>query len=136
MRHGLLARRDALSDPLGSLAGARGYSVPARALVRTSDGGYAMVGYTHVSLVKDGVGAGTGFWTIKVDAVGPKKWERAFAAPPPKRSEQAFALAEGGDGGKIVAIPPAVRFGEAHELRDCTARVLSRQAHQQKPRPQ
>jgi hypothetical protein len=73
-----------------------------RALIRTSDGGYAVAGYGPVELVPGGVGVGVGFWTVKLDQNGKVLWQRAFAADAPKREEGAYTLAETRDGGVLV----------------------------------
>src|SRR6266540_2904154 len=77
------------------------YQLP-RALIRTSDGGYAIAGYGSVDLVPGGVGALTGFWTVRFDRDGKVRWQRAFAAEPPKREEEAETLTETRDGGLLV----------------------------------
>lgn len=73
-----------------------------RALIRTSDGGYAVAGYGPVELVPGGVGVGVGFWTVKLDQNGKILWQRAFAADAPKREEGAYILTETRDGGLLV----------------------------------
>ena len=73
-----------------------------RALIRTSDGGYALAGYGSVDLVPGGVGVSTGFWTIRLDRDGKMLWQRAFAAEAPKRREEAYTLTETRDGGLLV----------------------------------
>jgi hypothetical protein len=77
------------------------YQLP-RALIRTSDGGYALAGYGSVELVPGGVGVSTGFWTVKFDRDGKVKWQRAFAAEAPKRREEAYTLTETRDGDLLV----------------------------------
>jgi len=77
------------------------YQIP-RALIRTSDGGYAVAGYGSVALVHGGVGAKTGFWTVKLDRDGNVRWQRAFAAEQPKRDEEGSTLTEARDGGLLV----------------------------------
>ncbi len=73
-----------------------------RALIRTSDGGYAVAGYGSVDLVPGGVGVSTGFWTVRLDRDGRIQWQRAFAAEAPKRGEEAYTLAETREGGLLV----------------------------------
>lgn len=73
-----------------------------RALIRTSDGGYAVAGYGSVELVPGGIGEGTGFWTVRLDRDGKILWQRAFAAEAPKREEGAYTLTETRDGGLLV----------------------------------
>jgi hypothetical protein len=73
-----------------------------QALIRTSDGGYAVAGYGLIELVPGGVGEGEGFWTVKLDRDGKILWQRAFAADAPKREEMAFTLTETPDGGLLV----------------------------------
>src|SRR5213592_885178 len=72
-----------------------------RALIRTSDGGYAVAGYGSVDLVPGGVGVSTGFWTVRLDRDGRIQWQRAFAAEAPKRGEEAYTLTETREGGLL-----------------------------------
>jgi hypothetical protein len=63
----------------------------ALSLVQTSDGGYAMVGYTR------SFGAGEDdFWLIKTDEAGNMQWNRTYGGA---GSDIAFSLIETSDGG-------------------------------------
>jgi hypothetical protein len=64
-------------------------------LVQTSDGGYAMVGYTR------SFGAGENdFWLIKTDGVGKMQWNRTYGGI---ESDIASSLVETSDGGYAIA---------------------------------
>src|SRR6266540_6137101 len=73
-----------------------------QALIRSSDGSYALAGYGLVELVPGSVGALIGFWTERLDRDGKPMWQRGFAAEPPKRREEAHTLIETRDGGFLV----------------------------------
>jgi hypothetical protein len=77
------------------------YQIP-EALIRTSDGGYALAGYGSIDLVPGGVGVSPGFWTVRFDRDGKILWQRAFGAEAPKRREEASTLTETRDGGLLV----------------------------------
>ena len=67
----------------------------AHCLVVTSDGGYALAGYTW------SFGAGIAdFWLIKTDAYGNMEWNRTYGRG---RSDRAYALVETSDGGYVLA---------------------------------
>jgi len=67
----------------------------ALSLVQTSDGGYAMVGYTR------SFGAGKDdFWLIKTDEAGNMQWNRTYGGTD---GDYAFSLVETSDGGYTIA---------------------------------
>jgi len=94
-----------LSLPLISLVGASSEmwsqtyggasSDSAEAMVQTSDGGYALAGYTT------SFGAGRyDFWLVKTDASGSMEWNRTYGGA---ENEDAYALIETSDGGYALA---------------------------------
>jgi hypothetical protein len=67
----------------------------AEAMIQTSDGGYAIAGYT------DSFGAGySDFWLIKTDAYGNVEWNKTYGGESP---DHAYALIETPDGGFALA---------------------------------
>jgi len=67
----------------------------AEAMVQTSDGGYAIAGYTT------SFGAGSyDFWLIKTDANGNVEWNQTYGGA---HMESAYALVETSDGGYALA---------------------------------
>jgi hypothetical protein len=67
----------------------------ALSLIQTSDGGYALVGYTR------SFGAGEDdFWLIKTDEEGNMQWNRTYGG---KGSDIASSLIETSDGGYAIA---------------------------------
>lgn len=73
----------------GGIGSEGGYS-----LTETSDGGYAIIGYT------DSFGAGkSDFWLIKTDASGNMKWNRTYGGT---GDDRGTSLVETGDGGYII----------------------------------
>jgi outer membrane murein-binding lipoprotein Lpp len=69
----------------------------ARALVQTSDGGYAVAGYT----ASPGLNAGTDDQTlVKYDSSGIEQWSKTWGGT---GTDQAFALVQTSDGGFAVA---------------------------------
>jgi hypothetical protein len=67
----------------------------AEAMVQTSDGGYAIAGYTT------SFGAGSyDFWLVKVDANGNMEWNQTYGGA---GNELAYALVETSDGGYALA---------------------------------
>lgn len=64
-------------------------------VIRTSDGGYAIAGYT-TSL---GAG-GNDFWLIKIDATGTVMWNQTYGGV---GSDVAVAVVQGSDGGYVIA---------------------------------
>jgi len=67
----------------------------AYSLVQTSDGGYAIAGYTA------SFGAGNeDFWLVKVDSSGNHQWNKTYGGT---SDDQAFSLVQTGDGGYAIA---------------------------------
>jgi hypothetical protein len=67
----------------------------AYALVRTTDGGYALAGFT------ESYGAGyNDYWLVKTDASGNVQWNKTYGGTGPER---AFALVQTTDGGYALA---------------------------------
>jgi len=67
----------------------------ALSLVQTSDGGYAMVGYTR------SFGAGEDdFWFVKTDEAGNMQWNRTYGGT---EGDYAFSLVETSDGGYAIS---------------------------------
>ncbi|HKZ93180.1 MAG TPA: hypothetical protein VJ249_01185 [Candidatus Bathyarchaeia archaeon] len=67
----------------------------ALSLVRTSDEGYALVGYT------DSFGAGNrDFWLVKTDSSGNMQWNRTYGGT---SNDRAYSLVQTGDGGYALA---------------------------------
>ncbi|MHC3129805.1 MAG: hypothetical protein IBV52_06990 [Candidatus Bathyarchaeota archaeon] len=67
----------------------------AEAMIQTSDGGYAIAGYTN----SFGVGY-LDFWVVKTDAYGNMEWNRTYSGT---NCEQAYCLVEASDGGFALA---------------------------------
>jgi len=67
----------------------------ARSLIQTTDGGYAVAGYTG----SKGAG-GTDFWVIKLDEQGNQVWDRTYGG---SGGDSAFSLIQTTDGGYAVA---------------------------------
>jgi len=67
----------------------------ANSLVQTSDGGYALAGYTTSS----GAG-GSDFWLVKTDSSGNMEWNRTYGRA---GSEIAYSVAQTSDGGYALA---------------------------------
>jgi hypothetical protein len=83
------------TDALGTMQWNRTYGGTneehAYALVQTTDGGYAIAGYTY------SLGAGNwDFWLVKTDAAGTEQWNRTYGGT---NSDWAFALVQTSDGG-------------------------------------
>lgn len=69
----------------------------ANAMIRTSDGGYALAGLA----TKTGSGARGGYvWLVKLDAKGDKQWDKTFGG---MKRNYANALIQTKDGGYVVA---------------------------------
>jgi len=66
----------------------------ARSVVQTSDGGYALAGYT------DSFGPSTDFWLVKTDASGNELWNSTFGG---SGGDWAYSVVETGDGGYALA---------------------------------
>lgn len=69
-------------------------SQQARALVRTTDGGYLLAGYTFTT------GATADVLLVKVNALGVESWQSSFGTT---GDEEAYAVQQTSDGGYIVA---------------------------------
>jgi hypothetical protein len=67
----------------------------ARSLIRTSDGGYALAGYTN----SFGLG-GDDMMLLKMDASGNMQWNETFGGT---GTDQGYAVVRAGDGGYVVA---------------------------------
>ena len=67
-----------------------------RSLVETSDGGYALAGYTGYI----GAGGWSDFWLIKTDEFGTVDWNMTYGG---SNEEKAFSLVEASDGGYALA---------------------------------
>ena len=64
-------------------------------LVETSDGGYAIAGYT------DSFGAGNNdFWLVKTDATGTQEWNQTYGGT---GNDYAYSVVETSDGGYAIA---------------------------------
>jgi len=87
------------TDSIGNVQWNRTYGGPAsdygQAIVQTSDGGYAMVGYTS----SFGVG-GNDFWLIKTDSAGNVQWNKTYGGVD---ADQAYSLKATADGGYALA---------------------------------
>jgi GH25 family lysozyme M1 (1,4-beta-N-acetylmuramidase) len=68
----------------------------AYALVQTSDGGYALAGYTY----SFGYGSPGDFYLVKTDASGNMQWNKTYGGTD---QDQAWALVETDDGGYAIA---------------------------------
>jgi len=85
---------DASSEMWSRTYGGAGQEV-AYSLVETSDGGYAIAGYTNSS------GAGyDDFWLVKTDANGNMEWNKTYGGA---GSDRAHSLVETSDGGYAIA---------------------------------
>jgi hypothetical protein len=87
------------TDASGNMMWSKTYGGPnedvARALVQTSDGGYALAGGTQ------SFGAGNwDFWLVKTDASGNLQWNRTYGG---HKNDAASALVQTGDGGYALA---------------------------------
>jgi len=71
------------------------YRDEAQSVIQTSDGGYALAGYTH------SFGAGNyDYWLVKADANGNMQWSKTFGGT---ETDVAYALVETSDGGFVLA---------------------------------
>jgi hypothetical protein len=67
----------------------------AQSVIQTSDGGYALAGYTH------SFGAGNSdYWLVKTDANGTMLWSKTFGGT---ETDVPYALVESSDGGFVLA---------------------------------
>ena len=67
----------------------------AKAMIQTSDGGYALAGYTR------SFGAGSyDFWLVKTDEYGDVEWNQTYGGA---SIEVAYSLVETSDGGYAIA---------------------------------
>ena len=67
----------------------------AHRVIETSDGGYALAGYTY------SFGAGyTDFWLVKTDAAGNMQWNRIYGGAD---FDRAWSVVETSDGGYVIA---------------------------------
>jgi hypothetical protein len=67
----------------------------AYSLIKTSDGGYAIAGYTQSSGAR-----GSDFWLVKTDSNGNMVWNQTYGG---KDNEYAYSVVETSDGGYAVA---------------------------------
>ncbi|MFT5891113.1 MAG: hypothetical protein ACI9Y7_001213 [Dokdonia sp.] len=85
-------------------------------VIQTSDGGYAMIGYSRSS---DGhVSNNEGFqdhWIVKLDAQGEIQWEKSYGFP---GSDQAFSIIQTSDGGYFTSgfLDVTASNGEGNDL--------------------
>jgi len=81
------------------------YAEEARSIVQTSDGGYALVGWT------DSFGAGlSDAYLVKTDALGNAQWSRTYGEA---NYEQGSSIVETSDGGYALAGDTSVYAGTA-----------------------
>ena len=91
----LLVKTDSSGTVQWSNTFGGGYNDEIRSLVPTSDGGYALGGFTW------SIGAGqSDFWLVKVDANGQQEWERTFGGV---LRDSAHSLLSTGDDGFVLA---------------------------------
>jgi hypothetical protein len=67
----------------------------AYSVIQTSDGGYALAGYTF----SYGAG-GPDYWLVKVDSTGAKQWDRTYGGT---ANDWAFSVVQTSDGGYAIA---------------------------------
>jgi hypothetical protein len=73
----------------------------ARSLVQTSDGGYAMLGYTRYHPV--GWVYTSDFWLVKTDSAGNVEWDRVYGVPGYAVQESGMSIVQTDDGGYALA---------------------------------
>jgi hypothetical protein len=67
----------------------------AYSVIQTSDGGYALGGFTNSS----GHG-GYDFWLVKTDSTGTELWNKTYGGP---SDDEAYSIVQTGDGGYVLA---------------------------------
>ncbi len=67
------------------------------ALVKTTDGGYALAGFTNAASI---YGIGGDFWLVKTDAAGNAQWNKTYGGT---LQDEAYALVQTSDGGYALA---------------------------------
>jgi hypothetical protein len=77
--------------------GSANFDDGAYSVVQTSDGGYALAGYTR----SFGEGSGADFWLIKTNATGNMQWNRTYGVT--EFSSYAFSVVQTSDGGYALA---------------------------------
>jgi len=66
-----------------------------RSVIQTSDGGYALVGWTY------SYGAGScDFWLVKTDSTGSLQWNKTYGGA---SIDNAYSVVQAGDGGYVLA---------------------------------
>jgi len=87
---GALVAADSSTMEWSKTYGGGGYD-EARSIVQTSDGGYALAGFTN------SFGAGSyDFWLVKTDSVGNKQWDKTYGGTGKDEAYSAVQTTEGG----------------------------------------
>ena len=68
----------------------------ASSIVQTTDGGYALAGYT----VSYGTGSSEDFWLVKTDLSGNVMWSKVFGS---RSEDEAMSVIQASDGGYVIA---------------------------------
>ncbi len=89
-----LVRTDSNGNELWSKTYGGSHRDEAYSLVQTSDGGYALAGYTG------SFGTGGDFWLVKTDASGTTQWKETYGG---ELWDEAHALVQTNDGGYALA---------------------------------
>ena len=91
----ILIKTDSDGDTIWTRSFGGEYNDEARSLILTSDGGYALSGFSW------SYGAGlSDFWLVKVNEEGRQEWERTFGGV---ARESAHSVVQTGDGGYVLA---------------------------------
>jgi len=82
------------TDPAGTILWSKTYGGTgndfANSLIQTSDGGFALAGYTN------SYGAGGDFWLVKTDSTGAMQWSKTYGGA---NYESAYSVVQTSDGG-------------------------------------